>query len=264
MLCAYGDATTQVQDEASRTYVDAWPTRSLRRDEFNLLADLEALRAAGRRVARSRTGSPSADQEVIYQADLRYAGQAFQLSLNVTADELQSKGLAVLTDEFDRQHEQLFTFAHGKDHEIVMIRAIVKAKSSLTAELKEVHEGETDLASATIHDTKFYYEQEWHEAPILRPRQARRRRCRDGARDCSGDGLDNARVARSLRHRRQSRQPAHQPGLIEESFNVCKNHRNELHAVQQSRYRSSHGRHHRERAQKRRESKWTPSCSARP
>jgi len=162
VLCAYGDATTQVQDEASQTYVarvDAITT-----DEF--IGVLEELRArAGE--SFEADGIPVADQEVTYQADIRYAGQAFQLSLNVTADELQSKGLAVLTDEFDRQHEQLFTFAHGKDHEIVMIRAIVKAKSSLTAELKEVHEGDTDLAAATIHDTKFYYEQEWHEAPIL-------------------------------------------------------------------------------------------------
>ena len=84
----------------------------------------------------------------------------------MTGDELNDKGLAVLTDEFDRQHEQLFTFAHGKDHEIVMIRAIVKAKSSLTADLKEVHEGDTDFEAAKIHDTKFYYEQEWHDAPI--------------------------------------------------------------------------------------------------
>jgi N-methylhydantoinase A len=88
------------------------------------------------------------------------------LSLNVTGDELKNKGLAVLTDEFDRQHEQLFTFAHGKDHEIVMIRAIVNAKSSLTADLKEVSDKKTKLEDAKFHDTKFYYEQEWHEAVI--------------------------------------------------------------------------------------------------
>jgi N-methylhydantoinase A len=88
------------------------------------------------------------------------------LSLNVTEEGLKSKGLAVLTDEFDRQHEQLFTFAHGKDHEIVMIRAIVKAKSSLTADLREVSGTATDLKDAVIHETRFYYEQEWHDASI--------------------------------------------------------------------------------------------------
>ena len=84
----------------------------------------------------------------------------------MTIDELTKQGLAVLTDEFDRQHEQLFTFAHGKDHEIVMIRAIVKAKSTLAADLREVGDKPTRLEDARIHETKFYYEQEWHDAVI--------------------------------------------------------------------------------------------------
>ena len=162
VLCAYGDATTQVQDEASQTYVKR--VDEITTDDF--IAALEELRTrAGESFEADGIGTD--DQEVTYQADIRYAGQAFQLSLNVTGDELRSKGLAVLTDEFDRQHEQLFTFAHGKDHEIVMIRAIVKAKSGLKADLKEVFEGKTDLEAAKIHDTKFYYEQAWHDAPIL-------------------------------------------------------------------------------------------------
>jgi N-methylhydantoinase A len=161
VLCAYGDATTRVQDEASQTYVKR--VDSITADD--LLGAFEELRSrAGESFAAD--GIAVEDQEANYQADIRYAGQAFQLSLNVTADELKSKGLAVLTDEFDRQHEQLFTFAHGKDHEIVMIRAIVRAKSSLTADLKEVHDGPTDLEAAKIHDTRFYYEQAWHDAPI--------------------------------------------------------------------------------------------------
>jgi N-methylhydantoinase A len=162
VLCAYGDATTQVQDEASQTYVKR--VDEITTDDF--IAALEELRTrAGESFEADGIGTD--DQVVTYQADIRYAGQAFQLSLNVTGDQLRSEGLAILTDEFDRQHEQLFTFAHGKDHEIVMIRAIVKAKSGLKADLKEVFEGETDLEAAKIHDTRFYYEQAWHDAPIL-------------------------------------------------------------------------------------------------
>ena len=161
VLCAYGDATTQVQDEASQTYVarvDAITADDLKRE-------LDTLRE--RASASFEADGISADQqEATYQADIRYAGQAFQLTLNVTMDELENQGLAVLTDEFDRQHEQLFTFAHGKDHEIVMIRAIVKAKSSLKADLKEVGSKKTRLDDAKFHDTKFYYEQEWHDAVI--------------------------------------------------------------------------------------------------
>ena len=161
VLCAYGDATTRVQDEASQTYVarvDAITTD-------DLIRELETLRARASESFEA-DGIPAEQQEATFQADIRYAGQAFQLSLSVTIDELTKQGLAVLTDEFDRQHEQLFTFAHGKDHEIVMIRAIVKAKSTLAADLREVGDKPTRLEDARIHETKFYYEQEWHDAVI--------------------------------------------------------------------------------------------------
>ncbi|MGI9237845.1 MAG: hydantoinase/oxoprolinase family protein [Woeseiaceae bacterium] len=161
VLCAYGDATTRVQDEASQTFV-------ARVDQITvdqLLGELHALREKAA-VSFEADGIPADQQQVTYQADIRYAGQAFQLSLSVTDAELKSKGLALLTDEFDRQHEQLFTFAHGKDHEIVMIRAIVKAKSTLAADLKEVSGTATDPNDAVIHETKYYYEQEWHDTSI--------------------------------------------------------------------------------------------------
>ena len=161
VLCAYGDATTRVQDEASQTYV-------ARIDQLaaeELISQLEILRARASESFEA-DGIPADQQEVSYQADIRYSGQAFQLSLGVTIDELRSNGLAVLTDEFDRQHEQLFTFAHGKDHEIVIVRAIVKAKSSLKADLKEVSDKKSNLKDAKLHDTKIYQEREWHEAVI--------------------------------------------------------------------------------------------------
>ena len=161
VLCAYGDATTQIRDEASRTYVTRVDAISAE-DLMNELDDLRA-RAAESFLA---DGIGEDRQTVSYQADFRYAGQAFQLSLPVSREALLEHGLAALTDEFDRQHEQLFTFAHVQDHEIVMIRAVVSATDSLTADLKEVGDTKTDLADAKFHDTKFYFEQEWHDAVI--------------------------------------------------------------------------------------------------
>ena len=160
VLCAYGDATTAVQDEASRTYVsmaeDLTPER--------LRSDLEELRARAA-VSLIADGIPSERQEVIYQADVRYAGQAFQITMGFTADELMEKGLALLTDRFDREHEQLFTFALGEDHELVMIRAIVRAPARQIAEVA-VGQADASLADCRIHDTKFYYDGQMHDAVI--------------------------------------------------------------------------------------------------
>ena len=160
VLCAYGDATTKVQDEASRTFV----TLIKDVDLDTLKVDLAALEA---RASESllNDGIDASDLEVIYQVDLRYVGQAFQLSIDFTAEELAEKGLSLFIDAFDREHTQLFTFALDEGHEMVMIRAIVSAKNDPIPELKTVTGG-GDLAAARIADTEFYYEGETHDAVI--------------------------------------------------------------------------------------------------
>jgi N-methylhydantoinase A len=160
VLCAYGDATTRVQDEASRTYVK----RADQLDTDELLNDLEELRLRAS-VSLDADGISSDQQEVSYQADIRYIGQAFQISMEFTADDIMDKGVELLTERFDREHEQLFTFALGRDHELVMIRAVVQASA---AKIKELPVGEESagLEDCRIHDTRFYHKGEWHEAVI--------------------------------------------------------------------------------------------------
>jgi N-methylhydantoinase A len=63
------------------------------------------------------------------------------------------------------EHKQLFTFALGEGHEIVMIRAIVKAKARALSELK-VSTGGTVLEDSKLHDTRYYYDGDWYDAVI--------------------------------------------------------------------------------------------------
>jgi len=160
VLCAYGDATTAVQDEASRTYV----SKAEDLTPGQLKVDLEQLRDRAA-VSLNADGIPHQQQEVIYQADVRYAGQAFQITMDFTTDELMEQGLALLTERFDKEHEHLFTFALGEDHELVMIRAIVQARARTIAEVAVGKAGAT-LEDCKVHDTRFYYEGEWHDAVI--------------------------------------------------------------------------------------------------
>ncbi len=162
VLCAYGDATTQVQDEATQSFVR-------RADDISVDECVKEFAELKRRASQSfeADGIPADQQEVVYQADIRYAGQAFQLTLDTTEDAIREQGLKVLTDEFDRQHEQLFTFAHGKDHEVVTLRAVVRASRIGMADIDISARG-TSLDDAKIHDSRFYYDGEWHDAVILR------------------------------------------------------------------------------------------------
>jgi len=160
VLCAYGDATTQVQDEAARTYLMMASDLT----DAKLVEDLEALKArAGESLVAD--GIATQDQEVIYQADLRYAGQAFQITVDFTEQELQDKGVSLLTDAFDAEHEQLFTFKLEDGHEVLMIRAVVRAKAQAIAEAT-IGDAGASLADCEIQDTRFYAGGEWHEAKI--------------------------------------------------------------------------------------------------
>ncbi len=160
VLCAYGDATTQVQDEASISFVRSAEETSLE----DLLAELETLR---QRAAESldADGIARDEQEVTFEADLRYAGQAFQLNLAFTEEQLRERGIALLTERFDQEHEQLFTFALGEGHEIVMLRAIVRARSKAVP-TPAGGDASATLADCRIHDTRFYFEGAWHDAVI--------------------------------------------------------------------------------------------------
>jgi N-methylhydantoinase A len=160
VLCAYGDATTKVQDEATRTYI----TMAEDTTTDQLVADLLALRE---RAAESliADGISKDELEVVYQADIRYAGQAFSLTLDFTEDELRSKGVALITDQFDSEHEQLFTFKLGDGHEILMIRAVVNARGTEIAARTVGSEG-ASLEDCLIHRSQFYYDGKSHQAPI--------------------------------------------------------------------------------------------------
>ncbi|TDG11380.1 hydantoinase/oxoprolinase family protein [Seongchinamella unica] len=160
VLCAYGDATTQVQDEAARTYL----TIATDISDEQLHADLKELQLrAGESLLAD--GIPLEEHEVTYQADLRYAGQAFQITVDFTEADLAERGIKLLTDQFDAEHEQLFTFKLGDGHEILMIRAVAKARARTIAELR-VGKAETTLEDCKIHDSRFYYEGQWYDIAI--------------------------------------------------------------------------------------------------
>jgi N-methylhydantoinase A len=160
VLCAYGDATTQVQDEATRTYI-----RMAEEVGSDTLLDdlLELQTRAGQSLLED--GIDESQHEVTFQADLRYAGQAFQITVDFTEQDLRDRGVGLLTETFDDEHEQLFTFKLGDGHEILMIRAVVKARAQQLGEFRRGEAGAT-LEDCKVHDTRFYYEGEEHDAVI--------------------------------------------------------------------------------------------------
>jgi N-methylhydantoinase A len=160
VLCAYGDATTVVKDEASKTYVTL-VKNSNKADLSTLFTELTQKASA----TLSADGISEDELEVTLQADVRYTGQAFQLSIEFSRAEFEAKGLALLVERFDEEHTQLFTFALDEGHEIVMVRAIVSAAAKAIPQSKQIQDVST-LAECKIADTKIYCEGQYHAAAI--------------------------------------------------------------------------------------------------
>jgi N-methylhydantoinase A len=123
VLCALGDATTAVRDERARTYVRKFSETSPR-EVIKILKEL----ASDASKSLEKEGVPRADIETTYQVDVRYHGQGLRLTVNVTMKDLEKRGLAAISEQFDAEHKRLFTFALKLEHELVTLRAAVQGQ----------------------------------------------------------------------------------------------------------------------------------------
>ncbi len=160
VLCAYGDATTQIQDEATRSYLKM--AQDISNDEF--LSDLHDLKEKAS-VSLLSDGVSASDLEVTFQADVRYAGQAFQITIDFDEKTFAKDGVSLITEAFDKEHYQLFTFKLEDGHEILMIRAIVKARQSKISSVSLSQEKHA-IEDCVIHESKYYHDSQWHDIKI--------------------------------------------------------------------------------------------------
>jgi N-methylhydantoinase A len=149
VLCAYGDATTSVQDEAARTYIRIFSelTDAELRDVLNELADTV-------RETLAVQGVLAADQTVTFQVDIRYHGQGFEIPIDVVDAVLTGEaGLDALRRAFDAEHERLFSFLLSNEHELVNVRASASGpRPSVTSESLAEGDGDPSHAERTTTD----------------------------------------------------------------------------------------------------------------
>ena len=150
VLCAYGDATTRVRNEASRTFIKRFG-RTKAEEAVEIFADLA--KQASR--ALDQEGIPRSDQTVSYQADIRYHGQGLLLTVDFELDDLSKQGLDVIGTRFDQMHEQLFTFALPEDKELVNLRSVAEGKPTVVRALR-VAEGDASPAAAEMVSHEIY------------------------------------------------------------------------------------------------------------
>ena len=128
VLCAYGDATTRLRNEASQTYV----TPVLETSDEKIRDMLQTMEFSASETL-SAEGVAREDQETLYEIDIRYIGQGMKLTITVTPNEFDSDGLAGITQRFDKEHEQLFTFALDVCEQLFRERKKISSLRSVVA-----------------------------------------------------------------------------------------------------------------------------------
>ncbi|MGB1885178.1 MAG: hydantoinase/oxoprolinase family protein, partial [Gammaproteobacteria bacterium] len=161
VLCASGDATTRLRDEASRTFIRRFSDTSA--SEISSIFS-ELAEAAAR--ALDEENVPRDEQSVTFQADLRYHGQGLLLTVDTELSDLSANGLDVIGDAFDAIHRQLFTFALDVDKELVNLRAVVQGRESDVA-APALPQGSTDASAAELARQSVYMDGQWYDAPIF-------------------------------------------------------------------------------------------------
>ncbi|MBW7929713.1 MAG: hydantoinase/oxoprolinase family protein [Gammaproteobacteria bacterium] len=144
VLCAVGDATTSVRDEFARTFIRGFSETNAR-EVAKILNQL--INSAARSL--DRDGIARNEQKHTFQADVRYRGQGFLLTVDFSLDELEKQGLDVIGRQFDEVHTQLFTFALQEEKEIVNLRAVAQGKPA-AVRATSLDKGGSDPSAALL------------------------------------------------------------------------------------------------------------------
>jgi N-methylhydantoinase A len=150
VLCAYGDATTRVRDEASRTFI-----RPFSKTSGAEVTKIFKKLASDAAKALDQEGIPRKDQTTTYQVDIRYHGQGLLLTVDFELADLQKNGLEGIGAEFDSMHEQLFTFALEEEKELVNLRAVVQGKPT-TVRAQSIDKGNSNASAAEMAEIPVY------------------------------------------------------------------------------------------------------------
>ncbi len=150
VLCAYGDATTRVRDEASRTFIRAFSQTSPAEVTkiFNKLA-------ADASKTLDQDGIARKDQSTTYQVDIRYRGQGLSLTVDFELADLRKHGLDGIGAQFDEMHKQLFTFALPEEKELVNLRAVVQGKPT-SVKAQKIGKGNANPSAAEMATIDVY------------------------------------------------------------------------------------------------------------
>ena len=167
ILCAYGDATTRLRNESSKSIIvnmgDA--------DHSKLLAEFAALEATASdgllsSGASETSGLSKKHLQSKHEIDVRYSGQGLVLTIPVSLPEIENGSFDQIANDFDALHEQLFTFRIDGEKEFVNLRAIVLGPPSELELSESTANSDATVDDAKIMDNEIFYNGAMHASKV--------------------------------------------------------------------------------------------------
>jgi N-methylhydantoinase A len=148
VLCATGDATTQMRYEHARSF-----NRTVKQTTDKEVAEwLSDMRETVVKELEDE-GVPRSMQTITFEAGVRYKGQGFEVDMPIDITNFETgKGIDLLKNTFNEEHKRLFTFNLDVVHEIVNLRAITLGKGAEMPAIKlETGDGNPSQAKVSNH-----------------------------------------------------------------------------------------------------------------
>lgn len=98
---------------------------------------------------------------MLHALDLRYAGQAFEVTIPLP--DLSDATLAGLPDRFGTRHEAIYGHRHARPIEVVTLRVTAQAPAPAAFALPEL-----PAPGTAAEATRAVYAGGWHDSPVLR------------------------------------------------------------------------------------------------
>lgn len=161
VLNAYGDVMAGYREESSRTLVKTLD--NVREEELAEL--LDELRDTATQRLESQ-GVPADQLEFECKVDVRYHGQGFELPIVLDRASLDtSGGVERLCDNFDAEHQRLFSFLLDSAHEMISLTVVAKQRPRYVPETV-VEPGTGDPSAALLRTAEIWSEGQLVDAGV--------------------------------------------------------------------------------------------------
>jgi N-methylhydantoinase A len=162
LLCATGDLVADFRNEFARTFIRTVDQVS-GDDVRGILEEL----GQEARDWLAKENIPADRQRLVFNVDMRYYRQGYEIPVEIDPALLEGNGTAMLADRFNQLHDQLYRFKMEETTcEIVNLRAIGYGTMPEPHLPESEERGGADSSHAVVDEHEVYFHGGWHATKI--------------------------------------------------------------------------------------------------